>query len=117
MTGMRVRDVAVFTVEKLRNGSVEIQLIGDEALYGRNYIIEPIYDETPNPGYIGNRRNVTNVTIIRTTPYEVAAWPVVRFIYMPNYVVWRSSMVLGLLPSGLETLETILLALLLRIPL
>jgi hypothetical protein len=92
------QDVAVFTVEKLRNGSVEIQLIGDEALYGRNYIIEPIYDETPNPGYMGNGANVTNVTIIRTTPYEVAAWPVVRFIYMPNYVVWRSSWYWGYYP-------------------
>jgi hypothetical protein len=47
------QDVAVFTVEQLRDGSVQIQLIGDEALYGRNYIVEPIYDETPNPGYTG----------------------------------------------------------------
>lgn len=92
------QDVAVFTVEKFRNGSVEIQLIGDEALYGRNYIIEPIYDETPNPGYMGNRANVTNVTIVRTTPYQVAAWPVVRFIYLPDYVVWRSSWYWGYYP-------------------
>lgn len=92
------QDVAVFTVEKFRNGSVEIQLIGDEALYGKNYIIEPIYDETPNPGYMGNRANVTNVTIVRTTPYQVATWPVVRFIYMPNYVVWRSSWYWGYYP-------------------
>ncbi|MFN2337336.1 MAG: hypothetical protein ABR560_10245, partial [Bacteroidales bacterium] len=33
------QDLAVFTVEKLRNGAVQIQLIGDEALYGRNYIV------------------------------------------------------------------------------
>ena len=33
------QDVAVFTVEKLRNGEVQIQLICDEALYGRNYIL------------------------------------------------------------------------------
>ena len=33
------QDIAVFTVEKLRNGAVQIQLIGDEALYGRNYIV------------------------------------------------------------------------------
>ncbi len=44
------QDVAVFTVEQLRNGEVQIQLIGDEALYGRNYIVEPNYAETPNPG-------------------------------------------------------------------
>jgi len=43
------QDVAVFTVQKYRDGSVAIQLIGDEALYGKNYIIEPIYAETPNP--------------------------------------------------------------------
>ncbi|MGC9344027.1 MAG: hypothetical protein ACP5E3_15095, partial [Bacteroidales bacterium] len=47
------QDVAVFIVEKYRDGSVAIQLIGDEALYGKNYIIEPNYAETPNPGYTG----------------------------------------------------------------
>jgi len=35
------QDVAVFVVEELRNGAVQIQLIGDEALYGPNYIVEP----------------------------------------------------------------------------
>ncbi|MCJ7819966.1 MAG: hypothetical protein MUP53_02085, partial [Bacteroidales bacterium] len=84
------QDVAVFTVQRFRNGSVQIQLIGDEVLYGNNYIIEPIFDETPNPGYIG-RANRQNVTVIRTTPVQIAAWPVIRFIYLPNYVVWRSS--------------------------
>lgn len=84
------QDVAVFTVQKFNNGQVQIQLIGDEELYGKDYIIEPIYDEqiagqTPNPGYTGN-----NITVVRTTTYEVAAWPVIRFIYLPNYVVWRS---------------------------
>ena len=92
------QDVAIFTVEKFRNGSVEIQLIGDEALYGRNYIIEPIYDETPNPGYMGNRASTTNVTLVRTTTYQVATWPVIRFIFMPNYVVWRSSWYWGYYP-------------------
>ena len=58
-----MQDVAVFTVEKYRDGSVRIQLIGDEALYGRNYIVEPIYAETPNPGYTGRTRNNTTVTV------------------------------------------------------
>jgi len=80
------QDVAVFTVQRFRDGSVQIQLIGDEALYGRNYIIEPNYAETPNPGYAG-RSN----TVVRTTYVEVATWPLVRFIYLPNYVIWRSS--------------------------
>jgi len=93
------QDVAVFTVEKFRDGSANIQLIGDEALYGRNYIIEPIYDETPNPGYMGRQANRTSVTVIRTTPYEISFWPIIRFIYVPNYVVWHSSWYWGYYPS------------------
>ncbi len=84
------QDVAVFTVQKFHDGSVQIQLVGDEALYGSNYIVEPYYEETPNPGYMG-KSTTMNVTVVRTTPYQVAAWPVIRFIYLPHYVVWRSS--------------------------
>jgi len=93
------QDVAVFTVQKFRDGSVQIQLVGDEELYGKNYIIEPIYDETPNPGYTGNASRRVNITVVRTTPYEVALWPIVRVIYLPNYVVWRSSWYWGYYPS------------------
>ncbi|HCE56765.1 MAG TPA: hypothetical protein DER09_02945 [Prolixibacteraceae bacterium] len=96
------QDVAVFTVQRLRDGSVQVQLVGDEALYGRNYIIEPIYadnGETPNPGYIGNSGNNSNVAVVRTTTYEVAAWPVVRYIYLPTYVSWHSSWYWGYYPS------------------
>ena len=96
------QDVAVFTVQRLRDGSVQVQLVGDEALYGRNYIIEPIYaenGETPNPGYIGNSGNNSNVAVVRTTTYEVAAWPVVRFIYLPTYVSWHSSWYWDYYPS------------------
>jgi hypothetical protein len=93
------QDIAVFTVQRFRDGSVQIQLVGDEALYGRNYIIEPIYDETPNPGYTGRQGNVVNVTVVRTTPFEVAVWPLVRFIYLPDYVIWRSSWYWGYYPA------------------
>lgn len=93
------QDVAVFTVQRLPNQSVQIQLIGDEALYGKNYIIEPIYDNsagTPNPGYTGNDNNVT---VVRTTTYEVAAWPLISFMYRPGYVVWHSSWYWGYYPT------------------
>jgi len=94
------QDVAVFTVIRESNGRVFIQLIGDEALYGKNYIVEPIIDETPNPGYMGNARGTNqNVTVVRTTTYEIAAWPIVRFIYMPNYVVWHSPWYYNYYPS------------------
>ncbi len=93
------QDVAVFTVVRESDGSVIIQLIGDEALYGRNYIIEPIYDETPNPGYTGRSNGAQRVVVNRTTYVEVGAWPVIRFIYTPTYVVWRSPWYYSYYPS------------------
>ncbi len=96
------QDVAVFTVQRFNNGQVQIQLIGDEALYGRDYIVEPIYDDgpvaqTPNPGYTGNVRS--NVAVNRTTYVEVDAWPLIRFIFRPNYVVYHSSWRWGYYPT------------------
>lgn len=99
------QDVAVITVQKFDNGQVQIQLTGDEELYGKNYIIEPVYDDsvagTPNPGYEGNPNtfNGQTITYVTTTPVEIAAWPVVRFIYMPSYTVWHSSWYWGFYPS------------------
>ena len=94
------QDVAVFTVERFRDGSVQVQLIGDEALYGPNYIVEPNYAETPNPGYRGNvtQTRSRNVTVIRTTHYEVAQWPVIVYISRPVYRPWRSVYFYGYYP-------------------
>ncbi len=92
------QDIAVFVVEKLRNGAVQIQLIGDEALYGPNYIVEPIYAETPNPGYTGTiHRN--NANVVSSTYYDIGAWPVINYIYQPRYRVWRSSWYWGYYPT------------------
>ena len=93
------QDVAVFTVQKYRDGSVAIQLIGDEALYGKNYIIEPIYAETPNPGYRGSTRYINNYRVVTTTYYDIGYWPVVRYIYTPGYIVWRSMWYWGYWPA------------------
>jgi hypothetical protein len=100
------QDVAVFTVQRFDNGQVQIQLTGDEELYGKDYIIEPIIDEenpggTPNPGYTGNTRTVNGMTVtyVRTSPVEIAAWPVVRFIFLPSYTGWHSSWYWGYYPS------------------
>ncbi|SHJ74995.1 hypothetical protein SAMN05444280_12842 [Tangfeifania diversioriginum] len=95
------QDVAVFTVQQFDNGSVQLQLIGDELLYGENYIVEPYYAEngaTPNPGYVGNTRAGKNVTVVHTNTYHVAEWPVIRYIYLPSYTVWRSSWYWGYRP-------------------
>ncbi|MEE4176054.1 MAG: hypothetical protein V2I46_00950 [Bacteroides sp.] len=92
------QDVAVFAIEKKRDGSVIVQLIGDEALYGKNYIIEPQYAETPNPAYRG-RVVSSQPTVVRTTYYEVASWPLIVYISRPSYVVWRTRWYWGYYPS------------------
>jgi hypothetical protein len=89
------QDVAVFFVEKKDDGQVLIQLIGDEDLYGKDYIIEPnsLSDngETPNPGYNANReRRDEPVEVRNNNTYVIASWPLVRYIYVPNYVIWHS---------------------------
>jgi hypothetical protein len=103
---MEKQDVAVFTVIRENNGNVFVQLTGDEELYGKNYIIEPNYDdanngETPNPGYAGNTRtfNGQNIQVVRTSAVEIAAWPMIHFIYLPTYTVWHSSWYWDYYPS------------------
>ncbi|MHA4738824.1 hypothetical protein [Dyadobacter sp. MSC1_007] len=84
------QDVAAFYVEKKEDGQVLIQLIGDEDLYGKDYIIEPnsLSGETPNPGYSGGRESQAPAVNQEVT--YVSAWPVVRYIYVPQYVIWHS---------------------------
>lgn len=41
------QDVATIEVKNLRNGRVAIQVIGDEYLFGYNYIIEPVFWRKP----------------------------------------------------------------------
>jgi len=96
------QDVAYFIVDKNDKGGVQIQLVGDEALYGKDYILEPNYsetadvNETPNPGYVKQSSKQTkdengNTTIINNyTTYETASWPVVRYMYAPDYIIWVS---------------------------
>lgn len=109
------QDVAVIEVEKDNDGNVQIQVVGDEMLYGKNYIIEPKQTlksksaETPNPGYTagnsgsGQTTNITNNYYNDNTTYNngayynpynywypVSSWSIVRFIYYPSYVVYVS---------------------------
>ena len=96
------QDIAVFTVQRFDDGTARIQLIGDEALYGKNYIVEPIYadsQETPNPGYMGNTTVIATPAPVTVTTYQVAFWPIIRFIYRPGYVRWHSIWGWGHYPS------------------
>ena len=41
VTEKEKQDVAVILVSKDKNGKVTMQIVGDEALYGKNYVVEP----------------------------------------------------------------------------
>lgn len=91
------QDVAVITVERNSKNEVQIQLTGDEELYGKDYIIEPNFDSddnggTPNPGYTGNTVKFDGepVVVNTTTTVVIASWPIVQYVYAPSYVYWHS---------------------------
>jgi hypothetical protein len=104
--------VAVFVVSKDGDDKVQIQVVGDEDLYGKDYIIEPQYDDkstgTPNPGYQGNQQQQQPAQQyaqpkeyeVKTTTYvQVYSWPIVRFMYVPTYNPWRSPWYWGYYPG------------------
>jgi hypothetical protein len=98
------QDIAVIDVTKDKKGKVVVQIIGDEELYGKDYIVEPAGEAnisgTPNPGYKSdgtviinnnttnnysttNNNNASNVS-------SVSAWPVVLFLFTPLYMPYIS---------------------------
>jgi hypothetical protein len=102
------QDVAVIYVEK--NGDdVKIQMMGDEQLYGKNYIIEPVTEgsvkETTNPGYKGGGTTIVNNTTNnyyntqRSYSPPPALWYIVNHLYAPGYSVWVSPFYWGYYPG------------------
>jgi len=95
------QDVAVFYIGKDANHHVQIQLIGDESLYGKDYIIEPNIGgnvnagQTANPGYSGNR----DVVVEQPVVMEASAWPLLGLLFLPSYVVWHSPYYYGYYPN------------------
>lgn len=81
------QDIAVISIEKTGNEEAQIEIVGDEDLFGADAIAEPNDmaenikgGKGPDWGEYTATRVVVNVWL----------WPSVRFVYAPNYVVWRS---------------------------
>ncbi|MFV5699907.1 hypothetical protein ACM55H_16215 [Flavobacterium sp. ZT3R17] len=93
------QDVAVIEVNKDRFGKVLIQIIGDEELYGKNYIVEPGSGNTstPNPGYAGNRRVI--VDNYGNDIFYVNDWPIIIHLFSPSFVIYISPWRWGFYPS------------------
>ena len=106
------QDVAVIAVSKDAAGKVSMQVIGDEALYGKDYVVEPRTEATEsvtsNPAYVGddpvtvNVQATTEVVVVQSapvvqyvySPVYVPYYPTYHYGYYPNY--WRTAAVIGI---------------------
>jgi hypothetical protein len=83
--------VAVIEVNKNRLGKVVIQIIGDEELYGEDYIVEPNsenYFGTLNPGYSGNERVFSDS--YWNGVFYVNDWPIIINLFSPSFALYIS---------------------------
>lgn len=95
------QDVAVILVSKDKNKKVSLQIVGDKALYGKDYIVEPTSSGntgvTANPAYTGS--NPVTVTVpASTTTIIVEQAPIVQYVYSPAYVPYYPPYYYGFYP-------------------
>lgn len=86
------QDVAVIEIEKKGEKNARLQIVGDEELYGKDYIIEPKPDK---PGNEGKWRGFYPDVVIVNVWY----WPCVSYLWYPDYVIWVSPFYWGYYPS------------------
>jgi hypothetical protein len=104
------QDVAVIEIEKKGDKKAHLQIVGDEELYGKDYIVEPretasaassrssdknneAVDDVYNDGENiadENSRNNYNGNGGGPVIVNVWGWPSVSYIYGPAYVGWVS---------------------------
>lgn len=119
VTKSEIQDIAVIVIEKTKDGNAHIQIVGDEELYGKDYIVEPKDEKTVsseklksdtetddvykskndqsdfnnNNGSGLDYNNNSNVVV------NVWAWPAVQYVYGPTYVVYVSPWYWGYYPG------------------
>lgn len=81
------QDIATIGIEKTSPEEAQLQIIGDEDLFGENAIAEPFdvtqtLEKGKGPAY-------PEVTLNRVF-VNVWLWPCVRFVYAPNYIIYTS---------------------------
>lgn len=82
------QDVAVIEIEKKTDGTANVQIVGDEELYGKKYIIEPA-DENKKTIALDSSPSQTP-PVAPPTVINVYSWPSVNYIYRPVYTPWVS---------------------------
>lgn len=79
------QDIAVIEIEKTADETAELQIVGDEELYGADYIVEPEEEVATTTDGKFTSGFAPPVVIV-----NVWAWRPVKHIYAPAYVVWVS---------------------------
>ncbi|HTF05154.1 MAG TPA: hypothetical protein VK826_14095 [Bacteroidia bacterium] len=80
------QDVAVIEIEKTGDETADLQIVGDEELYGKDYIVEPAEEETKKT----EDKFTSDFSAHPIVIVNVWGWPCVRYVYAPAYVVWVS---------------------------
>lgn len=80
------QDVAAIVIEKRSNSEAQLQIIGDQTLYGEETIMEPIEEQEIKKA-TGPSTLMVPTTIVFV---NVWAWPCVQYIYDPYYDPWYS---------------------------
>lgn len=82
------QDIAVIEISKVSNDSAIVQIIGDQEVYGANYILEPTaeWDRAINQSKGPCFAEYMPVRWVMNVWY----WPCIQFIYRPQYKPWNS---------------------------
>ncbi len=97
------QDVAVIFVSKDKSGKISMQIVGDEDMYGKGYVVEPKGSSsagTANPGYNGGNSETMNIPAesATTTTVVVQSAPIVQYVYSPAYVPYYPPYYYGYYP-------------------
>jgi hypothetical protein len=89
------QDIAVIELQKTANDNAVIDIVGDEDIYGQETIVEPeesgnAFNEEASSLAGGPNLESANPFTTNGIIVNVWAWPCVRFVYAPSYVVWVS---------------------------
>jgi hypothetical protein len=88
------QDIAVIELEKTGKDNAVVQIVGDEDIYGEETIVEPGDEDgssfLEHSASLAGGPNMENDLAANGIIVNVWAWPCVRFVYAPSYVVWVS---------------------------
>ena len=93
------QDVGTILVSKDKEDKVGVQMVGDENLYGKDFVIEPKLKTaavTANPGYSG-----ADTIVVKSEPATVVvveSEPIVHYVYSPAYMPYYSPYYYGYYP-------------------